>query len=172
MRKTYARVKGVGYIFWQTRHMVYHVMLGLLWAWYLRERWAVFNPVWLWIAAFGSVLPDVDHLNYFLGYGRGDTYTKQVFSYIRYKEWQKLFYFLASEHKHNTSLAYHNIYSLILLVICSFIASFVDWQAGVVLFGAMVSHYLFDIADDFVQLGELNPNWKRWGRPKKIVQSE
>ena len=62
---------------------------------------------------------------------------------------------------------YHNIYVVIILALMAVIASFVDWQVGVVLFGAMVSHYLFDIADDVVQLGGMNPNWKRWGRPKK-----
>ena len=43
---------------------------------------------------------------------------------------------------------------------------FVDWNAGVILFGAMLLHYLFDIADDIVTLGQINPNWKRWGKPR------
>lgn len=166
MRKTLVRVKGLGYILWQTRHMAYHVMIGLLWAWFLRERWGEFNPKWIITAAIGSLLPDVDHLYYFLGYGRKDSYTSAVFRYIRGQEWRELFHFLSANHKHNTSLAYHNIYTVVMLTLFSLIASFFDWQAGVVLFGAMVSHYLFDIADDIVLLGGLNPNWKRWGRPK------
>jgi hypothetical protein len=167
MRNTIARVKGFGFILWQARHMAYHVMLGLLWAWYLRERWGEFNPVWIFTSVVGSVLPDIDHLNYFLGYGRTDTYTQQIFGFIRRHEWRNLFYFISTGHKNNTSLMYHNIYIVTLLALLAVIASFVDWQMGVVLFGAMVSHYLFDIADDIVQLGGINPNWKRWGRPKK-----
>lgn len=162
------RVKGLGFILWQARHMAYHVMLGLLWAWYLRELWGEFNRVWIATSVIGSLLPDIDHLNYFLGYGRRDTYTQQVFAYIRRHQWRNLFHFIATGHKNNTSLSYHNMYvvgALVALVLC---ASFVDWQIGVVLFGAMVSHYLFDIADDIVQLGGINPNWKRWGRPKKV----
>lgn len=166
MRRTFARVKGLGFVLWQTRHMAYHVMLGLLWAWFLRERWGEFNPKWVWTAVVGSVLPDVDHLNYFFGYGRRDSYTQQIFSYLRNHEWRSLFHFMSTGHKYNTSLSYHNIYVMALLAVFAACASLIDWQVGVVLFGAMVSHYLFDMADDIVQLGGINPNWKRWGRPK------
>lgn len=167
MRNAFVRVKGLGYILWQARHMAYHVMLGLLWAWYLRERWGSFNPIWIITAAVGSVLPDIDHLYYFLGYGSQDRYSQEVFGIIRRGEWRNLFHFISTGHKNNTSLSYHNIYVVVLLALLAAVASRVDWQVGVVLFGAMVSHYLFDIADDVVQLGEMNPNWKRWGRPRK-----
>ena len=47
----------------------------------------------------------------------------------------------------------------------------VDWNASVILFGAMLLHYLFDIGDDIVTLGQINPNWKRWGGVKPRVES-
>lgn len=165
MRKGFARIRGMGYILWQSRHMAYHVMLGLLWAWFLREQWSEYNAKWIWTAVIGSVLPDIDHFNYFFGYGRHDTYTQTIFSHFKKREWRKLVYFISTGHKFNTSLSYHNVYVMGILVVLAVAASFVDWHLGVVLFGAMVSHYLFDIADDLVQLGELNSNWKRWGRP-------
>lgn len=167
MRRSIARIKGLGFILWQTRHMVYHVMLGLIWAWYLRELWDEFNYKWVVTAVIGSVLPDIDHLNYFLGYGRSDTYSQQVFTHLKNHEWRNLFHFIATGHKNNTSLSYHNIYMVAFFVILAASASFIDWQVGVVLFGAMVSHYLFDMVDDVVQLGGINSNWKRWGRPKR-----
>ena len=37
---------------------------------------------------------------------------------------------------------------------------------SVILFGAMIIHYIFDIADDLLSLGYINSNWKRWGRDK------
>lgn len=166
MRKTFARVRGLGYIMWKARHMAYHVMLGLLWAWYLRERWGEFNPKWIASAVVGSVLPDIDHIVYFFGYGKSDAYTQRIFLYIRNHEWRNLFSFISVGHKTNTNLTYHNIYVMIILILVSVLASFIDWEVGVVLFGAMVSHYLFDMADDVVQLGGINPNWKRWGRPR------
>lgn len=167
MRRTFARVRGIGFILWQARHMAYHVMLGLLWAWFLRELWGQFNPKWIATAVVGSVLPDAEHITYFLGYGRKDTYTQQVFAYIRNHEWRNLFYFISHGHKHQTNLAFHNVYTVAIFIVVSVIASLVDWQAGIVLFVAMISHYLFDMADDLMQLGEINSNWKRWGRPKK-----
>ncbi len=166
MKLGFARIRGMGFILWQSRHMAYHVMLGLLWAWFLRELWGEFNPKWIWTAVIGSVLPDIDHFYYFFGYGRHDTYTQEIFSHVKRGEWRKLFYVMATGHKMNTSLSYHNVYIIWILIGLSAVASVVDWRVGVVLFGAMVSHFLFDIADDLVQLGELNANWKRWGRPR------
>lgn len=168
MGRAFVRVKGIGYIVWQSRHMVYHVMIGLLWAWFLRERWGEFNPKWMYTAIIGSLLPDVEHIYYFFGYGRTDMYTKNVVLLIKNHHWRDVFHTIATGHKYNTSLAYHNLYTVFVLALLSLGASMVDWQVGVVLLGAMVSHYLFDIVDDFTQLGHLNPNWKRWGRSKSI----
>lgn len=165
-----AKVKGMGYILWQSRHMAYHVMLGFLWAWFLRERWGEFNPKWIWTAVIGSLIPDADHLNYFFRYGRNDTYTRQIFSHIKHRQWRMLFYFLATGHKFNTSLSYHNIYMVGFFLTLSVIASRIDWEVGVVLFGAMILHYLFDMFDDIVQLGGINPNWKRWGRGRRHIR--
>jgi hypothetical protein len=161
------KMRGLGFILWQARHMGYHIMLGLLWAWFLRERWGEFNPKWIMTAVVGSVLPDIDHLNYFLGYGRHDTYTQHIFGLIKTKQWRNLTKFIAVGHKTNTSLAYHNVYMVGVFIGIAGLASLFDWEAGVVLFGAIVSHYLFDILDDFLKLGEMNANWKRWGKPKK-----
>ncbi len=146
--------------------MFYHVLIGLVWAWFLRERWGEFNPKWIWTAVIGSILPDIDHFNYFLGYGKDDGYTKQVVAFFRSHQWRNLAWFIATGHKYNTNLSYHNIYVVGILLFCSLLSSRIDWEVGVVLFGAMIFHYLFDIADDVVQLGTLNPNWKRWGKPK------
>lgn len=166
MKNSLARIRGLGFILWQSRHMGYHVMLGLLWAWFLREQWGEFNVRWIVTAAIGSVLPDIDHLNYFFGYGKNDSYTKTVFGHVKKGEWRKLFYFISTGHKYNTNLSYHNIYVTGILIASTFLASFFDWRFGVVLLGAMVSHFLFDIFDDLVQLHTLNKNWGRWGRPQ------
>lgn len=163
MQRAFARVRGIGFILWQSRHMAYHVMIALVWSWLLREVWGQFNPVWILAAVICSVLPDVDHLNYFLGYGRQDTYTQQVFALIRKRQWRALFQFIATGHKTNTSLTYHNVYVVGIFLLLALIAMVADWQLGVVMFGAIVSHYLFDMFDDIVQLGGINPNWKRWG---------
>ena len=102
---------------WQSRHMAYHVMLGLLWAWFLRERWGEFNAIWIFTAVVGSILPDGEHLYYFVGYGRTDTYAKEIFLLIKNHHWRQLFHYIATGHKHNTSLAYHNIYTVGILLL-------------------------------------------------------
>jgi len=147
--------------------MAYHVMLGLLWAWFLRELWNELNPLWIWTAVIGSVLPDIDHFNYFFGYGKRDAYTQQIVSFLRQRQWRSLVQYIAKGHKTNTSLQYHNIYVAGIFLAGSIISAFIDWRFGVVLFGAIVSHYVFDIFDDIVLLGSINENWGRWGRPKK-----
>lgn len=167
MQRAFARVRGLGFILWQARHMAYHVMIALVWSWFLRERWGQFNPFWIATSVVGSLIPDADHLNYFLGYGRKDTYSRQVFAFIKNRQWRALFQFLATGHKTNTSLMYHNVYVVVIFILLALIAMMVDWQFGVVLFGAIVSHYLFDMADDVVQLGGINPNWRRWGNGRK-----
>lgn len=160
-------IKGAGFILWQARHMGYHVLIGLVWAWILRELWGQFNLRWIATAVVGSLLPDIDHLNYFFRYGKNDSYTKQIIDYLKNRQWRMLAYYIATGHKFNTNLSYHNFYIVIILFAAALLASRFDWEVGVVLLGAMVLHYLFDIVDDIVQLGAVNPNWKRWGKPQR-----
>lgn len=166
MRTSVARLKGAAYIIWHARHMLYHAFIGLVWAWALWQFWHEFTTRWIWISILGSLLPDLDHVFYFITYGKSDTYTKDIAILFKKRKWRALTILLENGHKHQTNLSYHNVYFMIFLVCLSFFSSAIDWEAGVILFGAMVLHYLFDIFDDFLILGSVNPNWKRWGRRK------
>lgn len=166
MRRTFARVRGLGFILWNARHMAYHILIGLVWAWIMREIWGEFNPKWFITSAVGSVLPDLDHINYLLGYGKKESYSQEIFKMLKNREWRKLAVFVATGHKYNTNLSYHNIYFVGFLTILAAAASYFDWRAGFILIGAMISHYLFDMFDDIVILGEINSNWSRWGKPR------
>lgn len=167
MRKSFARIKGAGFILWQTRHEFYHVVTGLLFAWYLRELWRQFNTRWIALAVLGSLLPDLDHFVYFLTYGKKEWYSKQIRSFLRNHQWRTLWKFVATGHKYNTDLMTHNYYFMAFLLLVSILSFFVNWKIGVILFGTMLLHYLFDILDDIVTLGYVNTNWKRWGKPKR-----
>lgn len=171
MRRPIARIKGLGHIIWQARHMVYHMGIGLLWAWFLREFWNEFNLRWIWISVVGSLLPDIDHLLYFTTYGRRDTYTLDIRHFLRKKQWRAVVAYIANGHKSNTNLSYHNYYFMAGLLGFALVSSLYDWETGVILFGAMLLHYIFDIIDDILMLGSINPNWRRWGR-KKIVLTD
>jgi hypothetical protein len=166
IRKPVQRIKGFAFLMWHARHEWYHVMFGLLWAWILREWWGEFNPKWVLLSAFGSVLPDIDHFIYFLGYGRKESYTQTIWSYIQNRQWRLLVTFIETGHKYNTNLSFHNYFVMMILFAGSCIAYFFDWKASVVLFGAMTIHYIYDVIDDIITLGHINPNWKRWGRKK------
>ncbi len=166
MRRSVRRIKGLGFIFWHARHELYHILLGLVWAWFLREWWHHFSARWIWWSLFASLLPDVDHVLYFFLYGKKESYASTSRMLLKSRQWRNLVSFWENGHKQNTALATHNIYVVFLLFAGAAVSSFIEWRLGVVLFGAMVIHYLFDIVDDILLLGKLNPNWKRLRRVK------
>jgi hypothetical protein len=170
MSRSLARVRGLGFIFWHARHEFYHALLGIAWAWIIREWWGEFNIKWIIISVFGSLLPDIEHLYYFIAHRTNDGYALQVIRALREHEWRLLTLFIEKGHKRNTNLAFHNIYVIFFLFLMATLCVVFDWNSWVVLIGAMIIHYLFDIADDIITLGYLNPNWKRWGRAKKRLQ--
>ncbi|OGG35091.1 hypothetical protein A2363_01115 [Candidatus Gottesmanbacteria bacterium RIFOXYB1_FULL_47_11] len=165
MGKQVARLRGIGFILWHGRHEFYHVLLGLVWAWVLREYWQEYNSQWVAVAIFGSLLPDVDHFMYFFTYGRRDRYTRQILAFLRKRQWRMLTVFVEKGHKNNTDLVTHNYYVIVGLLISALLLAYFDMKNGVVLFGAMVVHYVFDILDDILMLGHVNPNWRRFGKP-------
>ncbi len=167
MRRSVARLKGLGFILWHGRHEFYHVLLGLVWAWFLREQWREFNVRWITVSVIGSLLPDLDHFLYFFIFGRKNMYTRQIKSFLKNRQWRILTTFMETGHKYQTDLAMHNIYFVAFLFLLSIGSFFYDWKVGVVFFGAMITHYLFDMFDDVMMLGYLNVNWKRWWRPDK-----
>lgn len=163
MRPLY-KIKGLGFVFWHSRHMFYHLLIGLVWAWFLREIWNTFSLRWITLSVGGSLLPDIDHFIYFLGYGNSDSYTKQIREFIRGRQWRNLCVYVENGHKHNTHLRYHNYYTMAFLLVVIIISSIFEWQSSVILTGAMFFHYAFDICDDVLTLGHVNSNWRRWGR--------
>lgn len=170
MHRSVARLKGLGFIMWHARHEFYHVLLGLMWAWFLRELWQQLNVRFIIIAAVGSLIPDLDHFFYFFFYGRKDMYSQQVKDFFKGREWRILTTYLSTGHKYQTNLVTHNFYFVTFLFFLSIASFFYDWKAGIVLFGSMLTHYLFDIWDDIITLGYVNANWKRLGtsfHPKK-----
>ena len=167
MKQSIAKIKGLGYILWHARHMLYHLLIGLVWAWFLREMWDVFSWKITLLAVFGSFLPDIEHLIYFFVSGKKDEYSKQVKAFFKAHEWRVLTSFVETGHKYNTNLSYHNVYFVVFLLILTILCFLFDWEVWMAVLGAMVLHYLFDIFDDYRTLGYLNDNWKRWGSKKK-----
>lgn len=166
IRRSVARVKSVGWIIWHTKHEITHILFGLVWAWFLRELWGEFNPRWVWFSVGASVLPDIDHILYFYTYGKKDAFSVQTRFYLRHFQIRNLWNLWENGHKYNSGLATHNLFTVGGLFVLSIVSYFYEWQTAVVLFGAMLIHYGFDMVDDLIVLGSLNPNWKRLGRSR------
>lgn len=164
--KYFGGVKKVGWVAWHLKHEMTHILIGVSLAWFLRELWGQFSAKQLYLAIAGSLLPDLDHFVFFFFYGRKDPYSLQVKRFLRQGQFANLALFMAEGHKENTNLWSHNIYNIALLILGIILCYQFDWKIGIVLLGSMVLHFVFDIVDDFVVLGTINPNWKRWGRPK------
>lgn len=169
MRYPIARLRGLGYALWHARHELYHVLIALVWAWVLREWWNEFSWRYVFLSIFASLLPDIEHLFYWFGYGKSTSYVQHIIYLFRSHQWRLLVKTMENGHKEQTFLAFHNIYFVGCLLGGTLIAWTFDWNAGFLVFGAMVIHYLFDIFDDIMTLGKLNPNWKRWHKPKELL---
>ena len=151
-------------VFWYSKHEFTHILIGLVYAWFLRELWGQFSPRQIFWSVFGSLVPDFDHLIYFFFYGRTDPYSIQVKKFLREGNISSLIYFVSTGHKNNTNLWSHNIYIVLLLMLGALVSFQFDWKVGIILFGSMIFHFVFDVVEDLIILGTVNPNWRRWGR--------
>jgi hypothetical protein len=170
MRKPIARLRGAGFILWHARHELYHALLGYMWALIVLRSLHHVTASYIWISILAALLPDLDHFFFFFSYGKNDPYTRNIVILLKGKKWRKLTVYIEKGHKHNIRLSTHNIYFTTLLILACIISIQRNWLMGIIILGAAASHYLFDIADDFMTLGYLNPNWKRWG-PGKVKNS-
>ncbi len=158
------KIRGLGYLFWHARHMIYHLLLGTLWMWVVQDQTGIYSPALLFMSLLGSVFPDFEHLLFFATYGKKDAYTAWVKTYMKHGDWRVLVRFIEKGHKYNTKLRFHNIYVVTLFLILSIGFFQMQVSSGFIFTGAMVIHYLFDMLDDFATLGKLNKNWYRWGK--------
>lgn len=146
------------------KHTFTHILIGLVYAWILREWWQEFSFRYIYLAAVGSVVPDIDHFLYFFVYGRREWYAVEVKRLLKQGQVRTLAFFLANNHKYNTGLATHNVYFLGFFILLSLLSFQHDWKTGVVFFGVFVLHLLFDVVDDIWVLGHVNESWKRLRR--------
>ncbi len=143
------------------KHYSGHVMVGLVWAWVLREIWQEFVPHRFLLAIIGSLIIDLDHFLQALVYGRKDWYGRGIRQFLKKGQVRNLWIFIRENHKHNTGLVTHNIYFLGFFLVLAIACFITDRNSGVVFFGAMVLHLIVDILDDIWVLGRINENWKR-----------
>lgn len=148
--------------FWHGKHEWIHILLGMLWLVVLSSMTSfTVSSYHILLAIAGTLAPDLEHIIYLFIRKRNSLYTKTVITYLRKKQIVQLIRFFEKNHKHETYLPFHHIFTPVIFLFISIIAYQFDNFGALVFMGAGVIHYLFDILDDLIFLRRLNPNWTR-----------
>ena len=150
--------------------MLLHSLLGAL----LGYVFFYFEPSYgiipsLILGALGAMLPDADHLFYIFTYGRKTDYAKNLRYFLRNKELREFQKFAIENHKFNTGIYSHNLVTVFIAIIFFSYFAFVQENFGAAVFTlGMISHYSYDIFEDWLLLGRINPNWFLLFKREKI----
>ncbi len=142
-------------------HEYWHFLFGLLASFIVIKGYPA-QPV-LPIVIVGlimSILPDIDHILYFYVYGRNTKYSKKVRKLIKNSGISKAIKYCKKEHKNNTSIYSHNLVMIFALLFFTKFLIIQNYNALIVV--AVLSwamHYIYDIFEDLLFFGKLNPNW-------------
>jgi hypothetical protein len=144
----------------QAYHILIHVLLGITAALIVSRQFINDNLSLLLIMGFfGNTLPDLDHVIYFLTYGKDSEYSQIIKIFIKDRHFKETKNFLRDNHKYLTGLYSHTLIS-------AFLSVFLTWfffnknliYPGTFLFSVSI-HFLYDILEDLLFFGKLNPNW-------------
>lgn len=159
MRKS---VHTIGNLFWHAKHSVVHMTIGAIWYLYADYRFGGLPSSYLFIAIFSSVLPDLEHLYYlFISKNRHSDYTAQIKALLKKRQIISLFKLVEHNHKTQTFLLFHHIGVAFVFMLLAIWALVKQHEFLTIFYGGILSHYAFDIFDDFLVLKKLNPNWTR-----------
>ena len=107
-----------------------------------------------------SLIPDIDHLFYFYIYARDTRYSKKVRKLFKKRGVSKTIDYTKKHHKKNTGVYSHSIpFCLMLLGIAVYYMFYNPNPILAILFFSWSLHYVYDIFEDALFFGELNPNW-------------
>lgn len=110
------------------------------------------------LALIGAFLPDLDHLIFIFGYGRRTNYASRLRKFLLDLQFKQLTEFAASNHKLNYGIYSHNIaVPLALLVVFALVKS--THPKLSLLCISLAGHFVYDMLEDLLFLGKLNPNW-------------
>jgi ABC-type dipeptide/oligopeptide/nickel transport system permease subunit len=141
--------------------MSLHIIFGLLSGIFIFFLFPNLNFVAIIVLSIlGSILPDLDHFLFLFVYGRHTKYARMLRGYLIKLDYKNFSIFAKKNHKSNYFILSHNILSpiifLLLTVFCVFFLQAYYWGAFWI---GCFSHFLFDILEDMLHNGKLNPNW-------------
>jgi hypothetical protein len=147
-------VRKISENFHEPIHFLLGMLVGVFFSYFKEVKLSFSNLLALGVV---GIIPDVEHLTYYLVYGRKHPLAKDIRTFMKRLDLKGLFVFSKKNHKLNTSLYLHNLFMPFLLLILGYFY-YSDIFLSAVFF-TLASHYIFDMLEDFLFLGKLNPNW-------------
>ncbi|HEX8924013.1 MAG TPA: hypothetical protein VF828_04750 [Patescibacteria group bacterium] len=144
----------------ETYHMLIHLLFGLSafgLSLSLFPHQSV--PVSISLSLMASLVPDLDHFLFYFTYGSKTDYARRVKGYLKKGQFGQYVAFCKANHKNNTTILSHNIgFYIISLLLSAVFFSFGHLYLGT-FFLSWSYHYMFDMCEDMLFFGRLNPNW-------------
>jgi len=144
----------------QTYHILIHILLGLICALIISREFQGENLFLLLICGFlGNTLPDLDHVIYYLTYGKDSEYSQIIKLFIKERDFKEVKDFLRENHKYLTGLYSHTILSPLLSILLMFLFLNKNNIYISTFFLSVTTHFIYDIVEDLLFFKKLNPNW-------------
>lgn len=144
----------------QTYHILIHVLLGFICALVISKEFDGENLYLLLLCGLlGNTLPDLDHVIYYLTYGKDSEYSQIIKLFIKERDFKEVKDFLRENHKYLTGLYSHTILSPIITGFLTYLFITNSKIYFATLFLSITIHFLYDILEDLLFFKRLNPNW-------------
>ena len=147
------------------RHYTQHILTAAVVGIIFLSKLEILN--WKTFLIFISInlLTDLDGITFLFVNEKNDDLAGRIIGHSKRFEFRKAFQIAAKEHKKYVGLYLHNIFGLITVVVLLFIFTALHKDMLSTVTGAILTHFLFDIFDDYYQLGHI----KNWLWPIKYI---
>jgi hypothetical protein len=155
-------------------HMLIHFLMGItLGLFFVKYEDIKFSMGFLFIMGISALIPDLEHLLFFFTYGRHSDYTRNLVKQMKEDGKIKGFYgYCTKNHKSQNSLYFHDgLLPVLFLGIGFFLLDGSKVYQAALAF-SLAFHYIYDIFEDYLMLGSLNPNWKRGSKAIRHIASK
>ena len=137
----------------QTYHILIHILLGFICALVISKEFDGENLFLLLLCGFlGNTLPDLDHVIYYLTYGKDSEYSQIIKIFIKERDFKEVKDFLRENHKYLTGLYSHTILSPLVTALLTYLFVNKSKIYFATLFLSITVHFLYDILENLLFL--------------------
>lgn len=111
------------------------------------------------LAVLASYLPDIDHLFFIFIYGRNTEYSSGVRRELSKSGVSAAIEYCRINHKKNNFILSHNLITPLLSFSFFVYCTYTHKPYSAVFWLSFTAHFIFDLIEDYLALGRLNPNW-------------